>query len=64
MTNTAPKTAGTPTVEQPTDQEPRQLPQWSVPRVLGTLGRRGAAHVSSELIVVTGLAGNCVSARG
>src|SRR4051794_27004361 len=36
MTNTASNTARTPPVEQPTSQEPRQLPQWSLPRILGT----------------------------
>jgi len=35
MTNTAGKTASTPTV-RPTQKEPRQLPQWSLRRVLGT----------------------------
>ena len=36
MTNTAANTAATPPGEQPTGQYPRQLPQWSLPRVLGT----------------------------
>ncbi len=43
MTNTAAKTTSTPTVEQPTGQEPRQLPQWSLPRILDTWAA-AAAH--------------------
>jgi uncharacterized protein len=57
MTNTAAKAASTPTVEQPTGQEPRQLPQWSLPRILGTWAAAALPMAALSWVVAPGLIG-------
>src|SRR5215210_3650642 len=57
MTNTAANTARTPPVEQPTGQNSRQLPQWSLSRVLGTWAAAALPMATLSWVVAPWLVG-------
>jgi len=56
MTNIAGQTASTPTIDQPTDPEPI-LPQWSLPRIVGTWAAAALPMATLSWVVAPWLVG-------